>query len=137
MPSTRNCPMDATRSTSWHKKSRGALVRAEVSDCRERGKRTGLSTSEVSSSGGSERTFRGLRMKWCGGGGSYDTADCNNGFGSRADTVNLHYLVFSLNFSYRCPPYNPRICSELAACPKCLNIPKLGHTAIQSYAATT
>ncbi|GBP41670.1 hypothetical protein EVAR_31988_1 [Eumeta japonica] len=52
-----------------------------LAGCRECGECTGLSTSEVSSSGGSERTFRGLRMKWCRGGASYDTPDCNNGLG--------------------------------------------------------
>ncbi|GBP17990.1 hypothetical protein EVAR_16934_1 [Eumeta japonica] len=43
--------------------------------------RRSFSTSTVKSSGGSDRIFRGLLQKWCGGGSSYDTAETNNGFG--------------------------------------------------------
>ncbi|GBP41434.1 hypothetical protein EVAR_36190_1 [Eumeta japonica] len=50
-----------------------------------------LSTSEVSSSGGSERTFRGLCMKWSRGGAPYDRTDCNNGF--RKFEILMKYVI--------------------------------------------
>ncbi|GBP89888.1 hypothetical protein EVAR_61166_1 [Eumeta japonica] len=57
-----------------------------ISEVNLGGESDNLLATEVSSRDGSERTFRGLRMKWCGRGASYDTADYNNGFGRFAAT---------------------------------------------------